>query len=178
MDETGSLMAEIFKWWQLFLSSFTFFVLKFFLEVYVLVLFLNLLLLVKQRMLSGDLRETKLGMNVPPELITKKSKLLVKWEKVRSRMKSENPSDYKVAIIEGDNIIDDLIARMGYKGENFSERLDKINPGQIENIEQLRMAHEARNHIIHEENFNLTKVEAEKILGYFEEFLRYFQVLD
>lgn len=178
MDGIEILSEEIFIWTKLFFSSLTFSVVKFFLEIYVLTLFFDILLLVKQRAFSGDLRDTIIGMDVPPELVTKKGKLRVRWERVRKRMRSENQSDYKVAIIEGDNIIDDLIARMGYKGENFAERLDNINSGQIENIEELRLAHEVRNRIIHDENFILNKEEAQKVLGYFEEFLRYFQVLD
>jgi len=108
----------------------------------------------------------------------KKNKLRAKWAKVKAKLKSKNESDYKVAIIEADKIIDDLIARMNYKGENMGERLDNITPGQIENIEDLKRAHEIRNRIIHDESFVLTKAEAEKTLDYFEDFLRFFMVLD
>jgi hypothetical protein len=83
-----------------------------------------------------------------------------------------------VAIIEADEIIDNLIKRMGYKGENMGERLSGINPGQIENIEDLKKAHETRNRIIHEEDFRLTKDQAEEVMKYYEDFLRYFEVLE
>ncbi len=177
MDGLDNLISEFYFWGNLFFSSLTFSLIKGFLEIYTLVLVADMILLIKQRGFSGDLRDTVLGMNVPPELITQKSKLQIKWNKIKERLKSEDQSDYKVAIIEGDNIIDDLIARMGYKGENFGERLDNINPGQIENIESLRFAHNVRNQIIHNENFVLTKDDAYKVLDCFEEFLRYFQVL-
>lgn len=163
---------------KLFLSSLTFALIKYFLIIYVLVLLFDLALLIKQRPFGGDLRDTVLGINVPPEMITKKGKLIAKWNKVKARLKSNNQSEYKVAIIEGDNIIDDLITRMGYKGENFGERLDGITPGQIENIEDLRRAHEVRNRIIHDESFILTKEEAQKTIADFEKFLQYFQVID
>jgi hypothetical protein len=177
MDGLDNLLAEFNFWGKLFFSSLTFSLIKIFLEIYVLVLIVDLILLIKQRGFSSDLRETVLGMNVPPELVTQKSKLQIKWNRIKEKMKSDDQSDYKVAIIEGDNIIDDLIARMGYKGKNFGERLDGINPGQIENIEDLRFAHNVRNQIIHDENFALTKDDAHRVLDCFEEFLRYFQVL-
>ena len=60
----------------------------------------------------------------------------------------------------------------------MGERLDGINPGQIENIDDLRKAHETRNRIIHDEKLVLTREEAEKTIGYFEDFLRYFEVLE
>ncbi len=177
MDGLDNLLSEFYFWGNLFFSSLTFSLIRGFLEIYTLVLIADMILLIKQRGFSNDLRDTVLGMNVPPELITQKSKLQIKWNKIKERMKGEDQSDYKVAIIEGDNIIDDLIARMGYKGNNFGERLDGINPGQIENIESLRFAHNVRNQIIHNENFVLTKDDAYKVLDCFEEFLRYFQVL-
>ncbi len=162
---------------SLFLDSLTFSILKFLFGIYTVVLLADVVLLLIQRGVSGDIRDTVLGMNVPKEMIKKKNILRAKWQAVRAKIESKNESDYKVAIIEADNIIDDLISRMGYGGENMSERLDNINPGQIENIEDLRIAHEARNRIIHDENFKLNKEQAERIIGYFEEFLRYFEVL-
>ena len=160
-----------------FYNSAFFSVIKFILGVYAVVLLVDIILLLVQRGLGGNLRETLLGANIPPELVTRKGRLQKKWERVRVKMRDENESRYKVAIIEADNIIDDLIGRMGYKGENMGERLAGINPGQIENIEDLKKAHEVRNRIIHEEDFRLTKEQAEEILGYYEAFLKYFQVL-
>ena len=157
----------------------TFFsILEFLLGIYSVVLLADIILMLIQRGLSGDVRDTKLGMNVPPELVTKRSKLRKKWDKISANMKSDNESLWKVAIIEGDNIIDDLIERMGYPGEHMAERLAGINPGQIDNIEELRKAHELRNRIIHEEDLKLERTQAEEVIGYYEKFLKYFEVLD
>ncbi|MFA5962314.1 MAG: hypothetical protein WC848_06545 [Parcubacteria group bacterium] len=161
-----------------FSTSMTFAAIKLFLEVYVIVMFVDLVLMLKQRGLGADIRDTLVGMNIPSEFGNRKNKLRAKWAKVRVRLESKNESEYKVAIIEADNIIDNLVARMNYKGTNLTERLDSITPGQIENIEDLRKAHEIRNRIIHDETFVLTKAEAEKIFGYYEDFLRFFMVLD
>ena len=178
MEDLQNVTVVINKIMHLVGTSATYFVFKVLFGFYALVLLVDIVLLLVQRAASGDLRETKLGMDIPPELVTKKNKLLKKWSKVRERMKSDNESEYKVAIIEADNIIDDLIARMKYKGANMGERLDGINPGQIENIDDLRKAHETRNRIIHDEKLVLTREEAEKTIGYFEDFLRYFEVLE
>ncbi len=152
-------------------------IIKFILGIYVVVLFVNIVLMLIQRGLSGDVRSTLIGMDIPPELTTKKSKLRKKWDKIKERMKTESESNFKIAIIEADNIIDDLIKRMGYSGNNMNERLVGINPGQIENIEELKKAHEIRNRIIHEEDFRLTKDQAEKVIECYENFLKHFEVL-
>ena len=159
-------------------NSAFFAVVEFLLGIYAVVLLADIILMLIQRGVSGDMRDTKLGMDVPPEMINKKSKLLKKWNKITANIKSDNESLWKVAIIEADNIIDDLIARMKYPGANMSERLDGINPGQIENIEELKRAHEMRNRIIHEEDFKLDKKQAEEAISYYENFLRYFEVLE
>jgi len=157
-------------------ASFSF--LKFILGIYAAVIFADIVLLLFQRGLGGDIRDTLLGMDIPPELVRKKGKLRRKWDKVREKIKKDDESLYKVAIIEADNIIDDLIKRMKYKGENMGERLAGITPGQIDNIKELQKAHEIRNRIIHEENFKLTREQVEEVMGYYENFLRDFEVLN
>ncbi len=152
---------------------------EFILGIYTVVLLADIVLLFIQRgWVAGDMRDTIIGVNMPPELSTKKPQMRRKWDKITAGLKTDNESLWKVAIIEADNVIDDLIARMKYPGENMSERLDGINPGQIDNIEELRRAHEMRNRIIHDENFKLDKKQAEEIIGYYENFLRYFEVLE
>ena len=160
-----------------FYNSTFFSIVKFILGIYAMVVLADIVLMLIQRGLSGDLRETLMGVNIPPEFVNKKGKLRKKWSKIREGMKSSEEVNWKIAIIEADEIIDDLIGRMGYAGENMGERLAEINPGQIENIEELKRAHEVRNQIIHDEAFELTKEQAEETIGYFENFLKYFEVL-
>ncbi|NTU67177.1 MAG: hypothetical protein HGB08_04640 [Candidatus Moranbacteria bacterium] len=159
------------------LSSFTFSLIKFILGIYAIVLLVDIVLMLIQRGVVNDFRETLYGMNIPDEFIKKDSQFKKKWDGIKARISSGNESEYKVAIIEADNIIDDIITRMGYKGENLGEKLDGINPGQIENIEQLKEAHGMRNRIIHDESLSVSKDETEEIIGHFEEFLAYHQAI-
>ncbi len=152
-------------------------VLKFLIGIYTSVLIVDIILLLMQRNLGGDIRNTFIGMDVPPEIATRKKQLIKKWDRIRLKVQDKNESVRKVAIIEGDNIIDDLIKRMGYPGENMGERLEGILPGQIENIEELKKAHKIRNKIIHDQNFTISIKEAQKIIGYYEKFLEYCEVL-
>jgi hypothetical protein len=177
MDEVEIVNGVVNFFPELYHSaSFSF--VKFILGIYAAVIFADIVLLLFQRGLGGDLRDTLLGMDIPPELVTKKGKLRRKWDLIREKIKKDDESMNKVAIIEADNIIDDLIKRMKYKGENMGERLAGITPGQIENIKELQKAHEIRNRIIHEENFKLNKEQVEEVMGYYENFLRDFEVLN
>jgi ABC-type lipoprotein release transport system permease subunit len=178
MENVTIFLNKIIAMAVSFYDSNFFSVIKFALGIYAVVILVDIVLMLVQRGLGGDIRDTLLGMNVPAELVKKKGKLRKKWDEIRKNMETENESKWKLAVIEADAIIDDLIRRMGYKGENMSERLAGINPGQIENIEELKLAHETRNRIIQEESYKLEKTKAQEAIGYYENFLRYFEVFD
>jgi hypothetical protein len=178
MDIFTSFILDLSKEIADFYNSGAFAVIKFILGIYTVVLVVDIVLLLFQRGLGADFREGLLGVNVPKELIKKKDKLKLEWGKISKRLESGNVSEYKVAVIEADNLIDDLIKRMGYQGENMKERLNVIPAGHLNNLEEIKAAHEIRNKIIHEENFSLSKEEAKKILHDYSELLRMFEVLD
>lgn len=161
-----------------FYHSTTFLVIKCIIGIYILVVFVDMILLLFQRGVAGNVRQILYGMNLPPEITTKKIKMKARWDKIRKKLESKNEADYKVAIIEADSAIDDLIRRMGYKGENMLERIKDIPAGQLDRIEEIREAHEIRNRIIHEEKFKVSRKDADEVLAKYEHFLRHFEVLD
>jgi hypothetical protein len=162
----------------IFYNSTTFLVFKYLMGIYLLILLADLIMLLIQRGSAGDWRTILYGMNLPPELTSKKAKLKLKWDKIRKRLENANEADYKVAIIEADAVIDDLIKRIGYKGENMMERVKNIPAGQLDKIDEIEEAHEVRNRIIHEEKFKVTRKDADEVLKKYEHFLRHFEVLD
>lgn len=174
------ILSSIISGWTDFYHSFAFSVIKFILGIYVVVVFMDIVLLLLQRSVAGDIRETLLGMNVPAEFMRKKSrdKLRIKWEKIRKEMEVGQEAQYKIGIIKADDIIMDLVRRMGYKGEDMKEVLLSIPAGQIENLEDIKKAHELKNRIIHDEKFKVSKELAEETMGTYEEFLRHHDVLD
>lgn len=162
-----------------FYHSGLFLVIKILLGIYTAVLFIDIVLLVVQRGLSGNMREMFTGMNLPTAITTNSEKLKNKWNKIRQKLESSNEADYKVAVIEADDIMNELVIGLGYnKEDNFGERLDNIPDGQIVNISGMKQAHEVRNRIIHDDNFRLSREDADIVLGHFEELLRSFEVLD
>lgn len=161
-----------------FYHSGFFLTVKIILGIYATVLFVDIVLLLIQRGLSGNVRETLTGMNVPVALTSKKSKTKKRWEEIRQKMAAGTQNGYKIAVIEADDFIGELVAGLGYAGSNFGERLANVPEGQIANIEGMREAHSVRNRIIHDDKFVLSKEEAEGVLTQYEEFLKSFQVID
>lgn len=172
------LFISLFKEWTNFYNSGYFLAIKIILGIYVLVVFVDIVLLLFQRGLGIDIRNTIIGMDIPKELVSKKAKFKQKWEKIKVRILSDNPSEYKVAVIEADNMIDDIVGKLGYKGESLAEKLGNIPEGHLEHLDEIRDSHDIRNKIIHDEEFVLTREEAVRVIKNFEKLLYYLQVLD
>jgi hypothetical protein len=63
---------------------------------------------------------------------------------------SDNPNDWKLAIIEADIILDQTLKDRGYAGTSLGERLRSITPRQLSSIDDAWDAHRVRNKIAHE----------------------------
>jgi hypothetical protein len=160
-----------------FYHSGFFLVIKIFMMIYVAVLSASIVLMIIQRNIFGNIRQVRYGMDMPAELTVKKKKLKARWNKIKEKLKSGNETEYKLAIIEADGVIDGILSRLGYKGETMSEKLDSIPTGQIEGTDNMRKAHEMRNRIIHEEKLKISHKDAAEVFENFECFLNSFEVL-
>ena len=152
---------------QFFSHSFLIAALKFFLFVYVAVLFVDIVILLMLRGLSGDLKKTLFGAERP---LLSRSTVIKRWEKILSRLEETNPSQYKVAVLEADAFADEMLSGIGYKGATMAEKLATIHPGQLETREDIVEAHQIRNRIVHETDFVISQEDARKCLGAYRKF--------
>lgn len=148
-------------------QSVLFLAVKFFLFVYVAVLLTDIVLLFILKGVSSDLKSALYGTDRP---LTSKNKLRERWENIRHRLESENPSQYKVAVLEADALADEILDGVGYGGATMAEKLQSVLGGQLETKELLAEAHEVRNQIIHDPHYVLTREDATRYLGLFEKF--------
>ena len=102
----------------------------------------------------------------------------VRWEKIKKYLDSNNVSDWRWAIMEADGLSEDILKKIGYPGQTFSERLSKIKPSQFKNLDDLWRAHKFRNRIAHRGGeMELTKAQAEKALELYENALNELEYL-
>ena len=100
------------------------------------------------------------------------------WHDVAKLMGSEQASDWKVAILEADSILDGLLEDLGYVGENLGERLKVVPRGSMKNLEAAWSAHKVRNRIAHDTAAaTLDKREAVDTVGNFERVFREFDYI-
>ena len=89
-----------------------------------------------------------------------------RWVRVEHYMVSLNSSDWKIAILEADNILDDIVERMGYKGATLGERMKNIDASDFPYLEEAWQAHKLRNALAHKgTDLVLTRSEAEQTIN-------------
>ena len=98
-----------------------------------------------------------------------------KWERVQAHITSDNQSDWRLAILECDVILEEMVAVMGYRGDNLGEKLKNVERSDFTTIDQAWEAHKVRNLIAHEgSDYVLLEREAKRVVELyrrvFEEF--------
>jgi hypothetical protein len=167
VDVTQAMLMLWSETIKFFDQSILWLAVKFFLFVYVAVLFADIVLLLALKGLSSDLKSALYGTERP---FVSKSKLRERWDAIRYRLTRSNPSQYKVAILEADALADEILDGIGYAGATMADKLQSVQGGQLETRELLAAAHEVRNQIIHDPHFVLTRDEAMAHLDHFEKF--------
>lgn len=85
---------------------------------------------------------------IPVEEITAKEKM-VQWQVVLDHVNSESPAEWKLAILEADNMLDEILEDQGYFGETVAEKLQAMDPTRIASYSEVWEAHKLRNQIAH-----------------------------
>ena len=65
-------------------------------------------------------------------------------------MNSTNPSDWNMAVLRADALLDEILIKLGYEGETMADRLKIVNSRQIPSLERVWAAHRLRNNIAHD----------------------------
>ncbi len=98
-----------------------------------------------------------------------------KWQQVQEHINSPNPSDWRLAILEADIMLGDILEKMGYQGDSIGDKLKGIEKSDFVTLDQAWEAHRTRNQIAHQgSDFQLNEREAKRIIDLykkvFEEF--------
>jgi hypothetical protein len=90
------------------------------------------------------------------------------WQSVLRLATSNNPSDWKLAIIEADVILDMMTYMQGFPGATLGERLQNADPGSFKSLKYAKQAHYMRNQIAHEGNIELTPRDVNQTIRMYE----------
>lgn len=91
-----------------------------------------------------------------------------RWENIVKRTESGNEADYKLAIMDADDFLAEVLDSRGYEGKDFQETLGKASRMIAPILNNVLRAHETRNAIVFNPDFKISIEECKKILDVYE----------
>lgn len=100
------------------------------------------------------------------------------WQKILGRLAKKDEDSLRLALIEADNLFDDLLKQMGLPGESMADRLKYIDSSQVSNIDEIWRAHKLRNVLVHNHEVPITGNEIEFSITAYEKALKELEFID
>lgn len=73
-----------------------------------------------------------------------------RWDLIKKMFTSPDPTSWRMAIIDADTMLEEMIADMGYRGETFGEKLKDMHRDNIPWLQAAWDVHLLRNKLAHE----------------------------
>lgn len=111
--------------------------------------------------------------------VEEKSPQNERWVKLVEQSYSDNPSDWRTAIIEADVMLEDVLRKNNYHGDTLGEMLKSAGGAdQFLSLDAAWEAHKIRNRIAHSgSDYQLTEREVRRAITLFEQVFREFGVI-
>lgn len=90
------------------------------------------------------------------------------WDRIKKRTETGAESDYKLAVIDADDFLAEVLDNRGYDGDNFEEIINKAGRLIEPILNEVLVAHEIRNSIVYNPDYKLSIEQAKKVLNTYE----------
>lgn len=101
-----------------------------------------------------------------------------KWNLVKEHLDSEDANKWKLAILEADIMLSELLDTLHLPGESIGEKLKAVETSDFTSIEEAWEAHKIRNAIAHQgSEFLITQREAKRIISLYEKVFEEFKIV-
>ena len=119
--------------------------------------------------------------NIPAysgESVSAPDPVKIKWQKILERSESENSSDWRLAIIEADIMLDDLLRQLQLPGDTMGDKLKAVEKSDFNTIESAWEAHKIRNMIAHDgSDFLVSQREIRRVISLYEAVFKEFHLI-
>lgn len=99
------------------------------------------------------------------------------WESVKRHALAESPSEWKLAILEADKMLDEALKNTEVPGSNLGERLKTFDPMKTHWLQDAWEAHKIRNRIAHEIGYEPSKYDTRRAMSMYERALRDLRII-
>lgn len=116
---------------------------------------------------KASLRQKEIDRNTNP-----------RWHYVQTLIESPNESDWRVAIIEADSMLEESLKEKGLSGNTVSELLEAAKESGYRSIQDAWDAHLVRNQIAHDgSDFALSQIEGRRAIKMFQNFFEEIRII-
>lgn len=93
-------------------------------------------------------------------------------------MESPSSTNWRMAILEADTMLDEMLKKIGAEGETLGERLRSMDVSEFRSLQMAWDAHKMRNTIAHEGlDYQLNKHEAQRVISLYKQVFSEFQYI-
>lgn len=101
-----------------------------------------------------------------------------RWHYILTLIESPNDSDWRVAVIEADSMMEEVLKEKGLSGDTVSELLEGAKENGYRSIQDAWDAHLVRNQIAHVgSDFPLSQVEGRRVIKMFQNFFEELRII-
>ncbi|RLD04459.1 MAG: hypothetical protein DRI56_11240 [Chloroflexota bacterium] len=140
---------------------------------FIAILFLIIIMLVLNSLINKKGGSTIFSRQTKTLIGSEREAFIKQWQEIKKLVKIPGQSNSNQAVIKADQLLDSVLARLGYRG-NTGDKL-KAARKRFSNYQKYKTAwsaHKMRNAVVHEPGFDLIKETAKSTLDEFEEVLK------
>ena len=103
----------------------------------------------------------------------------LRWARVVEQVRSESEQNWRLAILECDIMLNELLDLLGYRGETMGDKMKQATKERFTTIDLAWDAHRVRNEIAHSGSLrHLSQNEARRVVGMYEQVFREFRFIE
>jgi len=89
-----------------------------------------------------------------------KRKSLKGWQQIKKRISSPAQQDWKLAVLEADQIMNEILKMAGYLGHDLGKKLEVLTKENLSNLDEIKSAHSLSDKIMRDPAMELKKEDA------------------
>ena len=103
----------------------------------------------------------------------------LRWNRILEQTHGENEQGWRLAILEADIMLNELLDLQGYRGETMSDKLRQVDKSKFNTIDLAWEGHRMRNRVAHEgAAHHLSGRETQRIIDLYEKVFKEFKFID
>jgi hypothetical protein len=96
-------------------------------------------------------------------------KTVLRWDRIKEQANSDNEQSWRLAILEADIMLSELLDTLGYRGETMADKMRQVDRADFRTIDLAWEAHNVRNRIAHEGSaHSLSAREARRVIDLYD----------